>query len=271
MLKVLEAEFMKEAIAVIERMYLMGWDERNGGNLTYLLDESEVFSINNQLNKKEHIPVNFKISGLEGRTILVTGSGIYFRNIKQYPEKGLGIVRICEDGLGYDVLWGFTEGALPTSELPAHLLSHWARLQVDPLQKVVIHTHATHLLAMTYTQDLNSDTFTHLLWKMCTECIVVFPEGVEIIPWEVPGTTKIGEMTATAIQNARLVIWPFHGIYGCGSTLDETFGLIETAEKAAEVFTITQAQGGIKHDISDEQLHALARRFNVIIRPGILK
>jgi ribulose-5-phosphate 4-epimerase/fuculose-1-phosphate aldolase len=32
-------------------------------------------------------------------------------------------------------------------------------------------------------------------------------------------------------------IWPQHGIYGAGKDMDEVFGLIETAEKAAEVYT----------------------------------
>jgi hypothetical protein len=30
-------------------------------------------------------------------------------------------------------------------------------------------------------------------------------------------------------------MWPFHGIFGSGPTLDETFGLIDTAEKSSEV------------------------------------
>ena len=36
------------------------------------------------------------------------------------------------------------------------------------------------------------------------------------------------------MREHRLVVWPHHGIFGAGSTMDETFGLIETAEKAAE-------------------------------------
>ena len=37
------------------------------------------------------------------------------------------------------------------------------------------------------------------------------------------------------MKTARLVVWAQHGIYGAGKDLDETFGLIETAEKAAEI------------------------------------
>jgi rhamnulose-1-phosphate aldolase len=59
------------------------------------------------------------------------------------------------------------------------------------------------------------------------------------------------------------VLWSFHGVYGAGRTIDETFGLIETAEKAAEVYTYVQAQGGIKQTITDENFKALAKQFGV--------
>jgi len=105
---------------------------------------------------------------------------------------------------------------------------------------------------------------------MSTECIVVFPEGIGVIPWIVPGTNAIGEATAKKMQEYRLVIWPHHGIYGTGKDMDETFGLIETAEKAAQICTLVQAQGGIKQTITDEQLIDLAKGFNVVPKEGYL-
>ncbi|SQB41828.1 rhamnulose-1-phosphate aldolase [Citrobacter koseri] len=64
---------------------------------------------------------------------------------------------------------------------------------------------------------------------------MVFPDGVGILPWMVPGTDEIGQATAQEMQKHSLVLWPFHGVFGSGPTLDETFGLIDTAEKSAEV------------------------------------
>lgn len=159
---------------------------------------------------------------------------------------------------------------MPISELPSHLMSHIARLEVDPENRIVMHNHATHLLAMTFTHPLDEKTFTRTLWQMCTECLVVFPEGVGIIPWIVPGTNEIGEATAAKMKDFRLVIWPHHGIYGAGRTIDETFGLIETAEKAAQVYNYVQAQGGIKQTITDRQLKDLADAFGVVPREGFL-
>ena len=53
--------------------------------------------------------------------------------------------------------------------------------------------------------------------------------------------------------------------------MDEVFGLIETAEKAAEVYTYVCAQGGINQTISDENLRLLADSFGVTPREGLSK
>jgi hypothetical protein len=92
---------------------------------------------------------------------------------------------------------------------------------------------------------------------------VVFPDGVGILPWMVPGTDEIGQATAVDMQKHTLVLWPFHGVFGSGPTLDETFGLIDTAEKSAEVLVKVYSMGGMKQTISREELIALGKRFGV--------
>lgn len=148
-------------------------------------------------------------------------------------------------------------------------MSHMARLKVNPSNRVVMHSHPGKLLAMTYVHDLDEKAFTRTLWQMCTECIVVFPDGVNVLPWMLCGTNEIGEATAEKMVTARLVVWAQHGIYGAGADLDETFGLIETAEKAAEIY-MSIAHLPIKNTISDEQMWLLAERFNLTPREGYL-
>ena len=78
---------------------------------------------------------------------------------------------------------------------------------------------------------------------MSTECIVVFPEGISVLPWMVCGTNEIGEATAEKIGDTRIVLWAAHGIFGTGRDMDEVFGLIETVEKAAENLHEDRRQG----------------------------
>ena len=83
------------------------------------------------------------------------------------------------------------------------------------------------------------------------------------------GTNEIGEATAKKMEEFRLVVWGMHGIYGSGRTMDEAFGLIETVEKAAEIFMLTSHLPRI-NTIKDGQLRELAEFFKVDYRKDFL-
>lgn len=264
---ILEAPFLVEMIRTAENMYQHGWDERNGGNISLLLSEAEVRDYLDLNQVLRTIPTGFSAPELAGKYFLVTGTGKYFKNIRYAPEVNLGLFRISSDGTAAELLWGYADGGKFTSELPAHLMSHRQRLLVDPENRVVMHCHPANLLAMTFVHNLDSKAFTRTLWQMCTECIVVFPDGVEVLPWMLCGTNEIGEATAKKMELSRLVVWAQHGIYGAGRDLDETFGLIETAEKAAEIY-IKIAHLPRLNTITDDQLHQLEQHFGVTARDG---
>ena len=268
MKNILTAPFLKEMCKTASNMYRLGWDERNGGNISYLLKEEEVAEYLDLNKVIRTIPlmgvneVDFDASPLEGKIFIVTGTGKYFKNVEDDPETNLGIVRIGKKGKEVELLWGFADGGRPTSEFPAHMMSHIARLSVDPENRVVMHSHPTNTLAMNYVHELDEKKFTHTLWEMCTECIVVFPDGVGVLPWMLCGTTEIGVATANKMKEFRLVVWAMHGIYGAGKTLDETFGLIETVEKAAQIYMLT-AHLPRKNTIKDEDMLKLLELFKV--------
>ena len=268
MKNVLTAPFLREMCKTASNMYRLGWDERNGGNISYLLKNEEVAEYLNLDNVIRTIPlmgvneVDFDASPLEGKIFIVTGTGKYFKNVEDDPETNLGIARIGKGGKEVELLWGFKDGGRPTSEFPAHMMSHMARLSVDPENRVVMHSHPTNTLAMNFVHELDEKKFTHSLWEMCTECIVVFPEGVGVLPWMLCGTTEIGVATANKMKEFRLVVWAMHGIYGAGKTLDETFGLIETVEKAAQVYMLTAHLPRI-NTIKDEDMLKLLELFKV--------
>lgn len=267
----LTAPFVQEMMEATYNMWGIGWDERNGGNISYLLKEEEVTPYLNPHQVLRTLELNFPVKALANHYFIVTGSGKFFKNVKSDPEENLGVIQVNSTGTAIDVLWGFSDGGKPTSELPAHFLSHIVRLEQDENHRIIMHNHATNILAMTFTHELDEKTFTKTLWQMCTECIVVFPDGVGILPWMVPGTDLIGEKTAEKMRKTRLVVWPHHGIFGAGTSMDETFGLIETAEKAAQIYTIISShQSGVKQVITDLQLADLAKAFGVTPVEGIL-
>ena len=269
MKNILEAPFISEICSTTSNMYRLGWDERNGGNISYLLYEDDLRDYLDLSKVVREIPLGFDAKELVGKYFLVTGTGKYFKNVEKDPSNNLGIIRIKESGDIAELLWGYEDGGKFTSELPAHLMSHIARLKKDPKHRVVMHCHPTNLLAMTYVFPLEDKAFTHELWQMETECIVVFPEGIGVLPWMLCGTPEIGQATASKMNDYRLVVWSGHGIYGSGKDLDETFGLIETVEKAAEIY-IKTANLKRLNTINDDNLRQLAEFFKVDYRKDFL-
>lgn len=267
---ILTAPFVKEMCETCSNMYRLGWDERNGGNISYLLKESEVAQYLDLNSVIRIIPTGFTAKELEGKYFLVTGTGKYFKNVAGNPENNLGIVRLTNKGKHAELLWGFNDGGKFTSEFPAHMMSHVERMKIDPENRIIMHCHPNSILAMTYILPLEDRVFTRSLWEMETECIVVFPEGVGVLPWMLCGTNSIGEATAEKMKQFRLVVWAMHGIYGAGRTFDEAFGLIETAEKAAQIYMMTVNCHRI-NTITKENLIELAEYFKVDYRKDFLE
>lgn len=266
-----EAPFIKEMCEATRNLWTNGWAERNGGNISYRIDEEEVSFYLDTDRVLSEVDLGFKIPELANLIFLVSGSGKYFKNVWQNPADNLVILKVSADGEKYQVLWGLETGGVPTSELASHLKCHSVRLKEDPDHRVILHTHSIAISAMTFVHELDEAKFTKTLWEMITECLVVFPDGVAILPWMVAGTVELGEASAAKMVDTRIVVWPHHGIMGAGQSMDDAFGLVETAEKAADIYLrAVSTPAGILQKITDQQLWDLADRFGVTPKAGIL-
>lgn len=252
--------------------YLMGWHERNGGNFTYRMTSQEAEETSSRFSsspRHESLPID--ASYVAGEYFITTGSGKYMRNVPLAPEKNIGIIRIDDDGRGYDILWGLEDGARPTSELPSHLLNHIERMKVtDGRCRVIYHAHPANITALTYAIEPDAKTLSRILWQSETECAMIFPEGVGIVDWMVPGGTDIAYATSALIRKYSAVVWAFHGIFGSGSTFDEAFGLVHTIEKAAEIY-LKARSAGIIRTITDAELRELAKAFNLALNEEFME
>lgn len=255
------ASFIKEITDAAGNMYRLGWDERNSGNISCLLTEKEARTFE-ALPVKHSFPTRCDASALAGRLLVVTGAGKYFKNLAALPSESLGIIRINGSGREAELLWGLDGGGAPSSELPAHIMGHTARLSATGTSRIIMHSHPTYIVAMTHIHSLEERELTHTLWQMCTESILVFPEGVGVLPWMVCGTEALGAATAEKLKEFRIVVWGIHGIYCSGNSMDEAFGLAETVEKAAQIYMLTAPFKRI-NGISDEGLRALAKQYGV--------
>ena len=235
-------DYIHELCHVTYDMWNKGWDEYNGGNVSYRLTKDEAESLGTDLigtsyayysEDRKEVEVLDVPEHVQGEFILITASGSQFRTLCLQPEVDTGIIQLTPKG--YKVVAGFVTGKRPTREIFMHVLAHAARLKVDPEHRVVIHNHATNIAVYSLLDEVTSESLTLDLWSVLTESIVVFHDGIAVLPWEVPGTQLIGVDTARELATHRLVVWAKHGVLSTGKDYQDCFGLIETADKAAHI------------------------------------
>jgi rhamnulose-1-phosphate aldolase len=268
----LEEKFIKELIKTSADMWDKGWAERNAGNITVRIDK-DIITATDQLNfDGAWVMLEKPLPNLAGEYFLVSGTGKFLRNISVFPMRNLGMIEIDENGASYRIIWGYEGGGEPTSETPAHLQAHSVRKKItDGVDRVVIHTHTPNLIALTYALDLDTPRLTQLLWKMHVECPVVFPKGVEFLPWMMAGSQEIADATAKAFYKRDIVMWQHHGVFATGRNLDTAFGLIDTVEKASDIYIKTATIGGVKNEPSLDTLISIARNFGLELAEDIIE
>lgn len=261
-------KFIKEFIQLTINGYEQNWHERNGGNLSYRLKAEEVEAIQKYCDfSGEFKPIGTSVPKLAGEYFLITGSGKFFRNVSLDPENNICIIQLDKKGENYRILWGLKNGGRPTSELPTHLMNHEIKkVTTNNKHRVIYHCHPANIIALTFTMPLDNKIITRELWEMATECPVVFPSGVGIVEWMVPGGRDIAVATSKLMDKYDVVIWAHHGIFCSGEDFDTTFGLAHTVEKSAEILVKVISMGGNKlQTITPQNFRDLAVDFKVTL------
>lgn len=270
---ILDTKFVRDFIRMADDGFAQGWHERNGGNLSYRIRPEEVETVKSRLNcPGDWTSIGTSVPGLAGEFFLVTGGGKYFRNIAIDPETCITIIEVDDTGDNYRIRWGLVEGGRPTSELPTHLMNHEVKKRVsDGRHRVIYHAHTTNVIALTFVLPLSDEVFTRELWEMATECPVVFPDGVGVIGWMVPGGRDIAIETSRLMEKYDVAIWAHHGMFCSGENFDLTFGLMHTVEKSAEILIkVLSMRPNKLQTITGHNFRDLAKDFNLTLSDKFL-
>ena len=255
-------KILDEVIKVSSDIWRKGWAEGNGGNITVLLTPATAEEFLEERPRTDWMETGGIYPELAEELFVVSGSGKFLRNIELKPERNIGVIQLDHNGSKYRVLWGLEGNTNPTSELKAHLGVHAVRRRIgNDKESAVIHTHAPNLIALTLAEDLSTKKLTRLIWEMHAECVVVFQDGVGLLPFDIPGTESISDATAALFLKHRIILWQFHGAVAVGRNLDSAFGLIDTAEKTAKIYLTAKSAGGIKNKLTKEQILSVAKTF----------
>lgn len=261
-----------ECLARFARMCMdgfeQGWHEANGGNLTYRMTDEDVAACEGDFAfERPWVEMGVQADNLAGAYFMTTGSGKYMRNVPLYPVDCLGIVQINDAGDAWRIVWGLENGGKPTSEFPTHFMNHSIRLDAtDGSNRVIYHAHCPNIITLSTLVEPDARTWTRILWKSMTECVIIFPQGVGLVPWMVPGGAAIAQATAELMDRYDAVVWTQHGMFVSGNSFDAAFGMMHTIEKSAGLYLSARAaNGGAEptHTISDAQLLEVCNDFDV--------
>ncbi|WP_317396063.1 rhamnulose-1-phosphate aldolase [Faecalicoccus pleomorphus] len=273
-MKVLDTKFFNEYIDMALHGDALGWHERNGGNFTYWMTKENVDEVKEELSLDgEWRPIGTCVPFLANEYFLISGTGKFFHNMRKDPTSTTGIIQVNESGDQYKICWGFTDGGRPTSELPTHLMNMEVKGQQDKKNRIIYHCHCPNVIAMTFILPLEDKIFTRELWESMTECPIIFPEGVGVVEWMVPGGKEIAIITSDLMKKHKYsaVIWAHHGVFCSGTDFDSTFGLMHTIEKSAEIWIkIHSCTNKKRQTITPDGFRKLAKEFGVTLNKEAL-
>jgi rhamnulose-1-phosphate aldolase len=269
-----EIEVMKGFVRLCDDGFRMGWHERNGGNLSCRMKPDEADACRPFFHEKigEWIPCGITAENLGGEYFIATGSGRFMCNMASNMEDNVCIVEINEKGDAYRIVWGLARGGVPTSEFPSHLLNHSAKkIASGGSHRIIYHAHTPNIIALTFVLPLTDRDFSRVLWKSMTECPIVFPAGVGVVPWMIPGGADIAAASSKLMAEYDAIIWAHHGTFCSGLDFDVTFGLMHTIEKSAEIYLkALSCSKKIRQTITDDSLRQVAKAFGVALNEKFL-
>ena len=210
------------------------------------------------------MPLPVKVPSLASGWVVVSVTGRRLRDIGRRPETTLCLLNIHADG-EYATLHAAME-LRPTSELSSHLAIHNDRATSSDLAfHAVVHTqpryltYLSHLPAYGDTRSLN-----RRLMRWEPETIVTFPEGIGMLPFQVPGSLELMAATLEGLRNHRAVVWQRHGIVTrSDESVRKAGDLVEYAETAAHFEYINLLSPHPVEGLSDNDLVKVCTQFGV--------
>lgn len=258
-------KIITEVAEVARYLWKNGWAERNAGNISVNLTHFIDGNNSEDENKYPTFELPEQYPELVNKYFLVTGTGKRMRDLAQSPLKNALIIKIIDHGRSYEmhtVHKRNAAGFMPTSELPTHLSIHQQIALRGSGEKVIIHTHANELVALTQSPEIKSKKqINNIIWGMHPEAMVFIPKGVGFVPYTIPGSIDIAKLTLEEFKTNNIILWEKHGVFAIGDDVLDTFDNIEIVSKSAKIWFMCKQAGFEPEGLTDSQLNELKEIF----------
>lgn len=243
----------------------MGAAEGAAGNLSVCLREpitiSEIFPVEGTIELPVPAP------DLAGSMLIVSGSGRRLRQILDAPAATLACIVVEPGGVtGKMFTSPECQFSRVTSEFNSHLAVHNDHMRTRQIKlHAILHAQPLHLTYLSHlTRYQDEDYLNRHLLRWQPETIYMFPEGIGVLPFLLPGSSRLTEESVRELREHRLVVWSQHGVMArADDSLFNALDLIEYAETAAHYEYLNLGAGGLQAGLSPRQLRAIIRHWKI--------
>lgn len=249
----------KEIQEVAGYLWDQGWCERNGGNISVLLNDPADGS-----SSDPFVPMDVPAAAA-GLSFYITQTGARLREIRNKQEEVCAIVQFNQEATGYYVRECANPDFKATSEFITHVLVHLDSLERNSANRCMLHCHPHELIALSHHPELgrDEDAFNYACLSMLPEVRAFVPNGMALVPYALSGSRELADLTVEGFRVRDVVIWSKHGVSACGKTLLEAFDYLDVANKGADLYLKCLAAGYEPVGLSDAELDELETVFNL--------
>ncbi len=253
-----------EAVAeVAGYLWLKGWAERNGGNITVNITEWVDNAMRALPAISEPRAIGTHLPHLKGCWFYCKGTGKRMRDLARAPMANGSIIRILDDCEHYEIV--ADQPVAPTSELPSHLAVHDYLLAKGSPYRASLHTHPIELVALTHSKKwMEKDAATRMLWSMIPETKAFCPRGLGMVPYMLPSSVELAEATIRAIDDDYdVVMWEKHGVFAVDTDIMSAFDQVDVLNKSAQIYISSRNMGFEPDGMTDAQMKELSTVFGL--------
>jgi rhamnulose-1-phosphate aldolase len=215
----------------------------------------------------ETIQLPVLVPHLAGGTVIMSGSGRRLREIIQDPSRHLGCVTIDPGGATGKLYT--TPGKLfarLSSEFNSHIAIHEDQVsQTGTNFHSVVHAQPNYLTYLSHVPQYRDEMYLNrqlLRWQ--PELIVNLPEGIGLVPFQVPGSPQLMEATVASLRQHRIVVWSKHGVVARSDlSIKRAADRVEYAEAAAHYEYLDLANHGVAEGLTPEEIRRICATFDI--------
>lgn len=216
--------------------------------------------------QQEPIRLPERAPELAGAAFIVSGSGCRLAAIRRDPDAHLGVAVVDQGGEAATLHTSPRRSFRRlTSEFSSHIALHREAMAAGAEYQAVIHAQPPYLTFLSHIPRYQDEAvFNRRILRWQPELIVHFPNGIGVVPFIVPGSARLAQLTAERMRGRTLVVWAKHGVIARSTyAIEHASDHIEYAEAGARYEQLNLMSGEPAEGLSVEEMLTICREYGV--------